>query len=60
MSNLPDEFPEVYEHFQNGDFSVQLASHNPFQKIPIDQATEETINKDTKIPSGIHKYSLKQ
>ena len=58
MSNLPIENPEVHRSYLQGSFSVQLSSENPFGKIPVDQAIDETINKDTKC--GISKYSLKQ
>ncbi len=47
MSNLPTTFPEVYKHFQSGGFSVQLASDNPFGRIPVDQITEMTVNRHT-------------
>ena len=59
MSMLEDEHPEVYQRFLQGGFSVQLCSGNPYGKIPVDQTTEETVNKDTKVPGGIRKYSLK-
>ena len=50
MTNLANEFHDVHEHFMNGGFAVHLDGNNPFSKIPVDQATEETVNKDTKIP----------
>ena len=32
---------------KSGGFAVQLGEDNPFGKIPVDQACEETVNKDT-------------
>ena len=45
MTNLPEKYRSVYEAFKTGQFSVQLSSNNPFGRIPVDQATEVTINK---------------
>lgn len=59
MTNLPQKNPEVYEAFQCGMFSVQLSSNNPFGKIPVDQTTEVTVNKDTQTPGGTSGFSLK-
>ena len=42
-----------------GQFSVQLAGDNPFGRLPVDQTTEVTVNKDTKIAGGVTKFSLK-
>ena len=42
-----------------GGFSVQIGSHNPFGRIPVDQTIEETINKDTQTPGGTKVFSLK-
>jgi hypothetical protein len=50
MTNLPNTNPDVYEAFQNGLFSVQLSDDNPFGKVPVDQTTEVTVNKDTQTP----------
>ena len=38
---------------------MQLSHNSPFAKIPEDQAIEETINKDSKMPGGIIGKSLK-
>lgn len=59
MINLHSEHPNVYSNFMNGIFSVQLAGESPFGRIPVDQTTEVTVNKDTKSSGGITKYSLK-
>ena len=54
MSRLPIDHPDVYIHFQQGGFSVHIGS-----KIPVDQAKEETVNKDTQTPGGTKGFSLK-
>ena len=59
MSQLPIEHPEVYNHFIQGGFSVQIGSQNPFGRIPVDQTIEETVNKDTQTPGGTKGFSLK-
>jgi hypothetical protein len=41
------EHSEINEYLENGDFSIQIGTQNRFGKIPMDQAIEETINKDT-------------
>jgi len=48
MSHLYETHPDVYEGFKQGWFAVQIGESNPFVCIPVDQTTEETINKDTK------------
>ncbi|KAJ8346686.1 hypothetical protein SKAU_G00280870 [Synaphobranchus kaupii] len=58
MTNLPEKHPSVYEAFKTGQFSVQLSSNNPFGWIPVDQATEVTVNKDTQTPGGTTRFSL--
>ena len=50
MTNLPDKNPRVYEAFKAGHFSVQMSNNNPFGCVPVDQATEVTVNKDTQTP----------
>ncbi len=59
MTSLPVDHPQVYQHFMNGGFSVQLRSANPFGKVPVDQTTEEMVNKNTKVSGGIKRFSLK-
>ena len=56
MTNLPEKNPCVYEAF-NGQFSVNF--NNPFGRIPVDQTTEVTVNKDTQTPGGTARFSLK-
>ncbi|KAL8567726.1 hypothetical protein ACOMHN_009034 [Nucella lapillus] len=59
MTNLATDHPEIYEEFQKGNFSVQLATGNPFARIPVDQTTEVTVNKDTQTVGGTARFSLK-
>jgi len=59
MTNLGEKNPEVQKAFKEGSFSVQLASSNPFGRIPVDQTTEVTVNKDTQNPGGTTRFSLK-
>ena len=59
MTNLDQTNPEVQRAFKTGGFSVQLSSNNPFGRIPVDQTTEVTVNKDTQNPGGITRFSLK-
>ena len=49
----------MYGAFQAGYFSVQMSSSNPFGRIPVDQTTEVTVNKDTQTPGGTTRFSLK-
>ena len=58
MSNMATQYPDIYNNFLDGRFSVQLGSDNPFGKIPVDQTTEETVNKGTKTSGGVRKHSL--
>jgi len=59
MTNLPENNPDVQRAFQEGHFSVQMSSSNPFGRIPVDQTTEVTVNKDTQTPGGTARFSLK-
>lgn len=59
MMNLPTDHPDVHREFMNGHFSVQLGKKNPFGRLPVDQTTEVTVNKDTKTTGGVTKFSLK-
>lgn len=58
MSHL-EEHPEVHNHLISGGFSVQVGENNPFGRIPIDQACEETVNKDTQTLGGTKGFSPK-
>lgn len=59
MSLLEETNPEVYNHFKNGQFSVQMSNSNTFGRIPVDQTIEVTVNKDTQTQGGTSRFSLK-
>lgn len=59
MTNLAVDYPEIYQAFQDGNFAVQLTDQNPFGRIPVDQTTEVTVNRDTQTVGGTTKFSLK-
>lgn len=48
-----------HKTFKTGQFSVQLSNNNTFGRIPVDQAIEVTVNKDTQTPGGTSRFSLK-
>ncbi|KAL8572154.1 hypothetical protein ACOMHN_057829 [Nucella lapillus] len=59
MTNLAASQPEIYKAFKDGNVSVQLTESNPFGRIPVDQTTEVTVNRDTQTVGGTTKFSLK-
>ena len=59
MCELVTKHSKLYEYLCNGGFSTQLFNANPFGKIPVDHAIEETINKDTQTAGGIKRFSIK-
>ncbi|KAG1655497.1 hypothetical protein GQR58_024494 [Nymphon striatum] len=59
MTNLPEEHPEIHDYLEAGGFSVQIGSKNTFEKIPVDQTVEETVNRDTQTQGGTKGFSLK-
>ena len=58
MSPLPEEHPDAFKYVSSGGLSVQLGNSNPFGRVPVDQACEETTNKDTQTPGGRKGLSL--
>ena len=59
MTRLQTENPDMYNYLMDGGFSVQIGDTNPFGRIPVDQAVEETVNKDTQTSGGTKGVSLK-
>lgn len=59
MASLQGTSQELYNHFLNGGFSVQLGESNPFGRLPTDQTLEETVNRDTQTSGGTKGFSLK-
>lgn len=55
---MPLTHPTANEFLETGGFTVQLSSSNPFGAVPVDQAMEETINRDTQTPGGTKGFSL--
>jgi hypothetical protein len=58
LTCLEEMHPKVKQAFQEGSFSVQLSAWNPFAKLPVDQTTEVTVNKDTQTLGGTTRFSL--
>ena len=52
MKDLEVSYPDVWKYLEQGGFSVQIGPENTFGKIPMDQAIQETANKDTQTPGG--------
>ena len=44
--------PLVWEYLKDDGFSVQMSATNTFGRILMDQAIEETANKDTRTLGG--------
>jgi len=57
MSHLDTEHPDVAAYLRSGGFSVQIGDCNSFDRIPVYQACEETVDKDTQTP-GTKGFSL--
>ena len=47
----------IEEHLINGRFLTQFTSSNTFIRVPMDQTTAETINKDTQTAGGTKGFS---
>ena len=58
MSHLEEENPDAFKYLKPGGFSVQIGEGNPFGKVPVDQACEGTVNKDTQTAGGTKRFSL--
>ena len=59
MSALRQTHPEAYRQLMNGNFAVQRSSSNSFSQVAVDQAIEQTINRDSKGRGGIVGFSLR-
>ena len=59
MSHLEEEHPEAFKYLRSGGFSVQIGEGNPFGKVPVDKACEQTVNRDTHTAGGTKGFSLK-
>ena len=52
MRQLPDEFPEIYDHFKNREFVVK-GKPGTFNAVSPDMKLEQTIQRSRKSQSGI-------
>lgn len=59
ITQLKETFPDLYQHFHKGYFSVQQRSGNHFSRVAVDQTIEQTINKDTQTSGGTKGFSLR-
>ena len=50
--SLSTSYPQVNEYREKGGLSVQLGSVNKFGRIPMNQAIEETANREIKASGG--------
>ena len=58
MIVVENDFPDMYQQFCNGHFTVQLSEH-PFSRMEPDKVIEVTINKETKCHGGTSGFSRK-
>ncbi len=59
MQKLPESHAFIHKQFEAGNFSVRRQP-GKFNKIPSDQAIEQTINRDQKCPGGIIGFSTSE
>ena len=52
MRQLPDEFPEIYDHFKNGEFVVK-GKPGTFNAVSHDMKLEQAIQRSKKSQPGI-------
>ena len=57
MLQLPEDFPQVYEEFMNGNFAAQLTDGSKFSRVVTDKIIEMNLNKYTKTPGGCTGFS---
>ena len=58
MMLLPETHPKAHTLLLNGDFGVQRTTSHGFSQIPVDQTTEQALNRSTKTKGGIVGFSL--
>lgn len=59
MKKLPETHPCIHQQFEAGHFSVRR-QQGKFNKIPSDQAIEQTINRQQKCAGGIIGFSTSE
>ena len=52
MQCLPESHPAAFEQLVRGEFAVQQ-SCTSFSQVPVDQALEQSVNRDTKTSGGL-------
>ena len=57
MTHLEETLPEAHEFLKFGRFSVPISDQNPFDRVPVDQTYEETVNKETQTAGGTNGFS---
>ena len=57
MANLKDTHPSAFAELQRGEFAVQRSA-GTFAQVAVDQAIEQSINRDSKTRGGIIAFSL--
>ena len=55
--SLSTSYPQENEYLEKVGLSVQLGSVNKFGRIPMNQAIEETTNREIKAPRGTKGFS---
>lgn len=58
MTQLPSEKTDIHAALMNGLHSVHRST-GTFAEIPVDQAIEVTVNRDTQTTRGTTRFSLK-
>ena len=56
MRRLPQDIPDVYKEFLNGNFVAQLNGGWKFSRVESDKVIKMTLNKDTKTPGKLSAY----
>ena len=59
MDKLRDTHPTAYDELKNGAFAVQRSEKHAFAQVAVDQAIEQTMNRDTKTRGGSVGFSLR-
>ena len=59
MEHLEKSHPAAYRELKQGQFAVQRVQGRAFAQVPVDQAIEQSLNRDTKTRGGIIGFSLK-
>ena len=59
MEQLEKTHPTAHRELQQGQFAVQRAPGHAFAQVPVDQAIEQSLNRDSTTRGGIIGFSLK-